>query len=262
MRKFVFLFIVLALALSACSGAVTRTASIPVTGTEVAAPAAAGETPAESAVATTAAPAEPAITATEAPVVQESAAPQAGAALSGVVDYALAPEESTLTYEVGETFLQENNRLNLAVGTTQGVTGDIQVNFDQPQATSLGTMTADISGFQSDSGRRDRAIQDRFLQTAQFPTVTFTPTQIEGLPEKIEPGVGYPLTLQGDLTIRDTTRPASFDTKVTLQDDALSGLAVTTILMSDFGFGPIDILGMLKTEDQVKVTFDFVARPK
>jgi polyisoprenoid-binding protein YceI len=123
-------------------------------------------------------------------------------------------------------------------------------------------MTADITGFQSDSGRRDRAIQDRFLQTAQFPTVTFTPTQIVGLPEKIEPGVEYPLTLQGDLTIRDATKPASFDTKVKLQDGALTGQAVTTILMSDFGFGPIDVLGMLKTEDQVKITIDFVARPK
>jgi hypothetical protein len=30
--------------------------------------------------------------------------------------------------------------------------------------------------------------------------------------------------------------------------------------MSEYGFGPIDILGILKTEDEVKVTIDFVAR--
>jgi hypothetical protein len=31
--------------------------------------------------------------------------------------------------------------------------------------------------------------------------------------------------------------------------------------MSDFGFGPIDIAGILKTEDEAKVTLNFVARP-
>jgi hypothetical protein len=29
--------------------------------------------------------------------------------------------------------------------------------------------------------------------------------------------------------------------------------------MSDFGFGPIDILGMLKTEDEVKILVEFTA---
>jgi polyisoprenoid-binding protein YceI len=68
--------------------------------------------------------------------------------------------------------------------------------------------------------------------------------------------------LQGDLTIRETTKPAAFDARVRLQDGALTGQAVTTILMSDYGFGPIDILDMLKTEDQVKITVDLVAQPQ
>jgi hypothetical protein len=32
--------------------------------------------------------------------------------------------------------------------------------------------------------------------------------------------------------------------------------------MSDFGFGPIEIFGILATEDEVKVTVDFTARPE
>jgi hypothetical protein len=32
-------------------------------------------------------------------------------------------------------------------------------------------------------------------------------------------------------------------------------------LMSDFGFGPISLAGILNTEDEVKINFDFVARP-
>jgi polyisoprenoid-binding protein YceI len=242
-RKVVYLIIVFALILAACAGPAgqaTEPEALPVTGTEVV----------------------PAGTSGPAAETQAETTVSAADAMSGVVVYALAPEESTVTYEVGETFIDRGNVFNLAVGQTQGVTGDIQVNFDQPQETVMGPLTVDISGFQSDSSRRDRAIQDRFLQSNQFPMATFTPTAVEGLPETIEPGVEYPLTLRGDLTIRETTKPATFAATVSLQADGLTGQAVTTILMSDYGFGPIDMLGVLKTEDEVKVTVDFVARPQ
>jgi len=192
----------------------------------------------------------------------EAYPPQESDDPSGVVTYALVPEDSSVTYEVGETFFRENNRFNVAVGTADGVSGDIQIDYDRPQESSVGTLTVDISAFQSDSARRDGAIRDRFLQSSSYPQVTYTPTAIEGLPETIEPGVDYPVSLQGDLTVRDKTRPASFDATVSLQGEALTGQATTTILMSDYGFGPIDILNMLKTEDQVKITVDFVALPK
>jgi polyisoprenoid-binding protein YceI len=261
MRKLVLFILVLAWGLAACTGTaspVSEPAELPVTGTEEV-PAATAEMTAGPLVQGTS---EPAVDVTEAPASDATEIPQAGAAGSGVVVYSLAPEESTLTYEVGETFFEQGNVFNVAVGETQGVTGDIQVNFDQPQESTLSTMTVDVSGFTSDSGRRDRAIQDRFLQSAQFPSVIFTPTVIEGLPERIDPGVEYPITLRGDLTIRDTTKPAAFDARVTWHNDALTGQALTTILMSDYGFGPISILNMLETQDEVKITLDFVARPK
>lgn len=180
---------------------------------------------------------------------------------SGMVLYAIVPEESTVTYEVGETFLDQGNVFKVAVGETQGVTGEIRVNFDQPQDTTLSAFTVDIIRFTSDDQRRDGAIRDRFLQSAQYPTVSFIPTAIEGLPETIEPGLEYPITLLGDLTIRDTTRPAAFEARVSLEGNTLTGQAVTTFLMSDYGFGPINVLGILRTEDEVKITIDFVARP-
>jgi polyisoprenoid-binding protein YceI len=260
MRKLVLLFFILTWVLAACAGPASpepAQAELPVTGTQ--------PVPVASAEVTTApveTTAEQAGETTEPAAVETTAIPQSEASDSGIVVYSLVPAESTLTYEVGETFLEQGNVFNVAIGETNGATGDIQLNFDQPQETTLGAMTIDISGFTSDSGRRDNAIRDRFLQSAQFPTVTFTPSVIEGLPETVEPGVEYPITLQGDLTIRDTTKPAAFDANVMWQDNTLTGQAVTTILMSDYGFGPISILNMLETQDEVKITLDFVARPK
>jgi polyisoprenoid-binding protein YceI len=125
----------------------------------------------------------------------------------------------------------------------------------------VGTIMADISQFKSDSSRRDNAIRQRYLESGRYPNVTFTPTQIEGLPQTYNEGQEIPLKISGDVTIRETTRPVVFDVLVKLEGDTLSGTANTTILMSDFGFGPIDILGMLKTEDQARLTLTLVARP-
>lgn len=182
-------------------------------------------------------------------------------ATTGATIYNIVPGESQLQYEVGEVFISENNRFAVAVGVTSQIQGEIMVDSTAPQNSSLGTITADISQFKSDSGRRDNAIRTRFLESQRFPTVTFVPAQIEGLPASYEPGQEIPLKISGDLTIRDVTKPVSFEAVVRLSEGQLSGQATTTILMSDFGFGPISIAGILKTEDQAKVTLTFVARP-
>ena len=67
--------------------------------------------------------------------------------------------------------------------------------------------------------------------------------------------------MTGDLTVKETTNPVTFDVTVKLDGNTLSCEATTTVLMSDFGVGPISILGILNTQDEVKITFRFVARP-
>jgi polyisoprenoid-binding protein YceI len=193
---------------------------------------------------------------TELPLTEAPAAdpPSEGA-------YKIVPGESQLKYEVGEVFINDNNRFNLAEGVTTEVSGEILVDRAAPQNSQIGTITADISQFKSDSSRRDNAIRERFLQSSQYPMVTFVPTQIEGLPDSYTEGQEITLKITGDLTIREVTRPVTFDATARLEGDTLFGTATTTILMSDFGFGPISILGMLNTEDDAKVTLTLVARP-
>lgn len=196
---------------------------------------------------------------------EPSATPQEESQLESatVVDttYKIVPGESQLQYEVGEVFINQNNRFAVAVGKTTQITGEITGNPTNPQDISFSAFTADISQFTSDSGRRDNAIRNRFLESARFPEVTFSITQVEGLPETYQENEEISLQISGNLTVREVTNPVTFDTAVKLEGDTLSGVATTTILMSDFGFGPISIAGILNTEDEVKVTLNFVARP-
>jgi hypothetical protein len=59
----------------------------------------------------------------------------------------------------------------------------------------------------------------------------------------------------------ETIQPVIFEVTTQLEGDTLTGEATATILMSDFGVGPISLAGMLQTEDEVLITFNFIAQP-
>jgi len=198
------------------------------------------------------------------PAVAATPEPQSGtepASDNGMTDYQIVAGESTLSYEVGEVLISQDNRFATAIGITSDISGTISLDGVNPQSTTLGTITVDISLFRSDSNRRDNTIRSRFLESSKYPQVIFTPTEIVGLPESYQPGETINFQVVGDTTIRETTRPLTFDVTAVLDGAALSGQAVTTFLMSDFGFGPISIAGILNTEDEVKIILNFVARP-
>jgi polyisoprenoid-binding protein YceI len=178
----------------------------------------------------------------------------------GMEVFVIVPGESTVTYEVGEVFLNQNNAFNLAVGTTSEVNGEIFVDRANPQNSSLGPIAVDISQFTSDSQRRDNAIRERFLESTQFPIAIFNPTEIQGLPGSYQEGEPISFQVTGDLTVRGVSRPVTFDVTLVGEGNTMTGEATSMILMSDFGVGPISIAGILNTEDEVNVKFTFVAQ--
>jgi polyisoprenoid-binding protein YceI len=212
----------------------------------------------------TAPPAEPSPTAP--PLATSTSAPTAvpatqPAAQSGQITYNIVPGESKVTYEVGETFLNQNNRFNLAVGITDQVTGSVIGDVNNPSAVTLGAFEVDISKFASDSSRRDGYIRDNGLESSKFPIAKFVPTSVESLPGSYSEGQDVTIKVTGDMTIKTTTQPVTWDVTTRLVNGVLTGKATTELLMSNFNVGPISILGVLNTEDKVKLTFDFVAKP-
>lgn len=178
-----------------------------------------------------------------------------------IISYKIVPGESKVRYEVGETFINQSNRYNLAIGITTQIEGEITGNKSEPGKSSVGPITVNVSQFTSDSSRRDSAIRGRWLESEKYPIATFTPTTIEGLPASYTEGQEYVFRVTGNLQVREVTKPVTFEVKAVLNGDTLSGAAETIILMSEFGVGPISIAGVLNTEDQAKLILEFVARP-
>ena len=197
----------------------------------------------------------PAQVTTGVPVAPAGSAPLAG---SGTL-YKIDAAQSEAHYEVSETFFQ-GNRLNLAIGRTKGVAGDVMVDFNNPANSQIGTIVIDVSQLKSDEDRRDNFIRRDGLQSSQYPQATFKPTKIEGIPASVKPGDQLTLKVTGDLTVKQTTKPVTFDVTLTAGQDKLTGTGSTEIALSDFGAGPIQI-AMLQTEDKAKLVFDFVAVP-
>jgi polyisoprenoid-binding protein YceI len=190
-----------------------------------------------------------------------AAAPAApGPEPAGLERYVIVPPESQVIYRVGEVFFEEGGRFNVAVGTTNAVQGEVFVDRAHPRRSRVGTITVDISQFRSDSSRRDNAIRARWLESKRYPTAVFTPTALRGMPEVYTPSRDMPVEITGNLTIREVTKPATFAAKLRLDGTVLTGIATTTILMTDFGFVPPAILGVLKAENEVKLEFRFLAR--
>jgi hypothetical protein len=59
--------------------------------------------------------------------------------------FQILPSESKLTYEVGEVFLNQDNRFNVAIGATPQVSGEILVDRNNLQNSTIGPISVDIS---------------------------------------------------------------------------------------------------------------------
>jgi polyisoprenoid-binding protein YceI len=178
---------------------------------------------------------------------------------AGVERFVISPGESSVIYRVPETFL-EGNQFHIAVGVTHGVQGEILLDRATPRNTRIGAISVDISAFQSDKARRDQAIRDNWLESSKYPTAVFTPTSISGLPQTYSEGQDIPLRIAGDLKVRTVTKPVEFVGSVRLVRDTLTGAADTTIRMTDFGFDPPSILGILRAQNTADLHFAFTAR--
>ncbi|MBI3958157.1 MAG: YceI family protein, partial [Chloroflexi bacterium] len=149
-------------------------------------------------------PAEPApaVEATAAPEteVPAAAAPQAsGDAITFVVD----PAQSEARFVINEELMGSPKTV---VGANSGVSGEVTVNPGDPAGVEIGSITVNAGGFVTDSDRRNGAINRFILQASSYPTITFTPTAIQGVPAAVAVGDTLSLQVTGDLAIREITR--------------------------------------------------------
>lgn len=180
---------------------------------------------------------------------------------AGPVTYRFDRQESLVTYEVSEVFAGED--LNDAIGMTQAITGTLELNAQDPSQSTVGEIRVDISTLRSDNWLRDDRLRNEFLESDRFPLAVFTPTELQGLPGALNPGEGLSFDMIGELEVRETAVPTTFQVTARLEEGWLIGSATTVLEMTDFGFDPPALgAGLVRAENVVDLRIDFVARPE
>lgn len=186
----------------------------------------------------------------------------------GVRTFVVLPEQSSASYIVDEEFLPDmlskygiNVGRQDTIGVTRAIEGQIELNLDDLTA-ALGDnrFSADLSKLESDQALRDRWIRENGPQFNEYPEALFVAAAIEGAPASYSEGQEVTFRLLGDLTIREITRPATFNVTAKLTGNLLSGFAEATALMTDFGIDPPNFANTLTVEDEFTIRVDFVAQ--
>src|SRR6185436_15591004 len=99
--------------------------------------------------------------------------------------FQIVPAESEVRFLIDEVLRGEPVTV---VGRTDQVAGLIAVDPTNPTNTTIGTIRVNARTLVTDSDQRNRALNNRILQTDQFEFIEFTPSEIQGLPEQVTLG--------------------------------------------------------------------------
>ena len=187
-----------------------------------------------------------------------AARPVAGGRSPGHAELRLvvAPEGNEVRYRVREQ-LAGFDLPNDAVGKTAAVTGGITFDASGAVVPGASRVTVDVQGLTSDRSRRDGYVRARVLETAQYPTVTLAPTAVSGLSWPLPTSGSRTFQLIGDLTVRGTTHPTTWNVTATFNGSDVTGTAVTGFTFDDFGLARPRVPIVLSVADSIHLEYEF-----
>ncbi len=208
---------------------------------------------------TASAPTALAPTATQAVSNNDSALPASlGAAEGKVYAFQVLPEQTTVEYAVDEVLFGNKQ---ITRGKTSTVEGDFKLGVkDGKPYFEFSRFRVDLRTLKSDNGMRDRAIRFQWLESDKYPYADFVVKEIQQFPSDAQAGQEVKFQVTGDLTVREITKPATFDVTVKLDGDTLVGTGTTQVFMKDYGFSPPEILGRFTVSDPATITITGVAK--
>ncbi len=170
---------------------------------------------------------------------------------SGVgIKFVIDPAKSEVSYAVREQ-LARLSLPNDAIGKTNAVSGSIALKPDGTLDSANSKITVDLSTLKTDESMRDNYVRRNILQTDQYPQATFVPTQISGLPAAIPQSGSVAFQVTGDLTIRDVTKPVTWDVTGTVNNGVATGTATTSFTFGDFNLTIPRVSVVLSVVDKI-----------
>ena len=203
-------------------------------------------------------PAAQAPAATSAPTVNvpPAATTAPSGSLADTVRLVVVPSKSKANYRVREQ-LANVSAPSDAVGSTSAISGTIVGKMDGTLVPAESKFVVDVSTLKSDQSQRDNFLRQSTLQTSRYPNVTFVPTSAAGLPTAVPSSGQAAFKLTGDLTVKDVTKPITWDvTCVTASSTEGSCHATTSFAFADVGLTVPRVFTVLSIVDKITLELD------
>ena len=156
--------------------------------------------------------------------------------------------DSIVGYRVKEVIVAQSTE---GVGRTSAVQGTLNIASGQVTEAQF---SVDMTTLKSDSSRRDGQVNNRILDTATYPTATFTLKQpITLTPEAL---AGSDLTTQatGTLTLRGVTKDIELTLIARLANDVIEVNGSIEIIFADWSI-PDPSISAIVVEDRGQLEF-------
>lgn len=178
---------------------------------------------------------------------------------SGPTIFEIVSAESQARFVINEVL---RGSPKTVIGATDQVSGQLAVDPSDPAATQVGVIQVNARTLATDSNMRDRALKNWILQTNDYEFVTFEPSEVLSMPASVAVGESFSFQLAGNLTVRDTTVPVTFDVTVTpVSETRLEGMATLTIPYQDLNVSIPDSPSVDTVSDDLTLELEFVAIP-
>jgi polyisoprenoid-binding protein YceI len=179
---------------------------------------------------------------------------------TGLRIFQIVPDQTTVSYSVHENLILENKPDNVAVGTTHTEQGSFQIRTGADPLVASMNVSVDLRTLQTDSSRRDNFVRQNYLQTDTYPTATFVSTCATNLPVNYADGQAAHFQITGNLTLHGVTNKEVFDVQGKLVGNTTTGVATSTIYMTDFGIQPPNLANVAISQNKVLLTIDYTAK--
>lgn len=179
---------------------------------------------------------------------------------TGLQTFQIVSNETTASYSVYENLIFQNKPNNDAVGTTHSVQGSFKIRTGDSPLVAAMTIQVDLRTLQSDAAMRDNYLRRNTLETDTYPYTTFVSVSTQGLPASYSDGQTVHFQLTGNLTMHGKTNKEVFDVQGKVVGNTITGMATSTIYMTDFDIQPPNLANIAIAQNKVVISIAFTAK--
>lgn len=183
-------------------------------------------------------------------------APETGVLPQGVVDLAIDPARSDLTFTIhrpGETI----------EGRAHDFSGTVRLDPERPDAGASVVLRVRAASLETGNRLRDRKMRNAHLETERYPEIVFRTTAIRlgaggGAAPPLRPGEERRALLEGVLSLHGVDRPMMFPAAIRYDNRTLTASGEAGLTLTDHEI-PIPRFLWIVLDDEVRVRFRLTA---